>query len=64
MTCFTPDTEILIAHTPEGILHYLRELPETARVTLGLRARARVLAEHTAAHRAATLEAYLRDLQP
>ncbi|HXH13013.1 MAG TPA: glycosyltransferase [Alphaproteobacteria bacterium] len=63
-TFFTPDIEILIAHTPEDILHYLRELPETERVTLGLRARARVLAEHTAAHRAATLEAYIRDLQP
>jgi spore maturation protein CgeB len=63
-TFFTPGKEILIARTAEEILHYLHELPESERVALGWRAHDRVLAEHTAAHRAAELEAYIRDLQP
>jgi spore maturation protein CgeB len=63
-TFFVPGAEILIARDPEEALHYLREVPETERTTLGLRARARVLAEHTAAHRAAALESYIDDLQP
>jgi spore maturation protein CgeB len=63
-TFFTPGKEILIARTPEETLHYLHELPESERVALGWRAHARVLAEHTAAHRAAELEAYIGDLQP
>jgi hypothetical protein len=44
-------------------VYYLRELPEPDRMAPGRRARARTLAEHTAAHRAAALEAYVRDLQ-
>jgi spore maturation protein CgeB len=61
---FTPGTEILIAHAPQETLQYLRELPEAERAAIGRRARARVLAEHTTAHRAAELEAYIRDLRP
>jgi spore maturation protein CgeB len=61
---FTPGTEILIARTPQETLHCLRELPQAECVALGAEARARVLAEHTTAHRAAELEAYIRDLQP
>jgi spore maturation protein CgeB len=61
---FTPGTEILIARAPQETLHYLRELPEAEWLAIGERARARVLAEHTAAHRAAELETYLRDLRP
>jgi spore maturation protein CgeB len=63
-TFFTPEKEILVVHTPQETLHYLHELPESERMALGWRARARVLAEHTAAHRAAELEAYVRELQP
>jgi spore maturation protein CgeB len=63
-TFFTPDREILIASTPAEALHYLRDLPESRRVALGCQARARVLAEHTAAHRAAELEAYIHGLSP
>lgn len=63
-TFFTPGKEILIARTPQETLCYLRELPEAERVALGWGARARVLAEHTAAHRAAELEAYIRELSP
>lgn len=63
-TFFKPGTEILIASTPAETLHYLRDLPESTRLALGCRARARVLAEHTAAHRAAELETYIRSLSP
>ena len=63
-TLFTPGQEILVVDAPEEAVHYLRELPESDLVALGRRARARVLAEHTAAHRAAELEAYIYDSQP
>jgi spore maturation protein CgeB len=63
-TFLTPGEEILIARTPQEMLHYLQELPEAARVAIGRAARARVLAEHTAAHRAAALESYIRELRP
>jgi spore maturation protein CgeB len=58
-TFFTPGEEILISHTSMDTLTYLRELPETQRRAIGERARVRMLAEHTAAHRAKTLEDYV-----
>ncbi len=57
---FEPGSEILIAENAADTLRYLRELSEVERHAIGDRARARVLAEHTAAHRAAELESYLR----
>ena len=60
-TFFTLEKEILVVHAPDQTLHYLCELPEAERLAIGWRARARVLAEHTAAHRAAELEAYICD---
>lgn len=57
-TIFEPGEEILIAHDAEDTLDYLRRLPEEIRVETGLRARARVMATHTAAHRAAELETH------
>jgi len=59
---FEPDREILIAHSADEVLHYLRDLPEDDRLQLSSRARARVLADHTAGHRAAELEAYALEL--
>jgi spore maturation protein CgeB len=59
-TFFEPGREILLAATPEDVETILRDVPETERRRIGRRARERVLAEHTAAHRAATLESYLR----
>jgi spore maturation protein CgeB len=56
---FRPGHEILIASNAADVLGYLHDLPETARRTLGERARTRVLAEHTAAHRARELEGYV-----
>jgi spore maturation protein CgeB len=59
-TFFEPGREILLAATSEDVEAILREVPETERRRIGRRGRERVLAEHTAAHRAATLESYLR----
>jgi spore maturation protein CgeB len=55
-------TEILVSRSPEETLRYLKETPEAERRAIGRRARNRVLAEHTAAHRAAELEGYALEL--
>jgi spore maturation protein CgeB len=55
-TLFVPDLEILLARSPDETLSYLRDLPERERRAIGAAARRRVLAEHTARHRAAELE--------
>jgi len=57
---FEPGREVLLADTAEDVLRHLRDHGEAARRALGARARARVLAAHTAAHRAADLERYAR----
>ena len=57
-TLFRPGEEILIARSSESVLGYLRSLPEERRQAIGAAARARVLAGHTGAHRAAELEEY------
>ncbi len=62
-TLFQPGQEILIARSPREVQQYLRDIPEPDRLALGRRARRRVLAEHTAAHRAAELEEYALELQ-
>jgi spore maturation protein CgeB len=59
---FEFDHEILVARTAADTLRYLRELSETERQAIGSRARQRVLAEHTAAHRAQELEGYVGEL--
>ena len=56
---FEPDEEVLIARTSMEVLEILRELPESTAREIGVRARERVLAEHTSAHRAAELERYI-----
>ena len=55
--------EILVADSPGRISEYLFDLPAAARRTLGDKARARILAEHTALHRAVELESYTRQLR-
>ncbi len=52
-------SEILVAESPAEVLDYLQQMPESERQAVGDRARKRVLAEHTAAHRAAELETHL-----
>jgi spore maturation protein CgeB len=58
---FEPGEEILIARSAEDSLSYLRGISEEERRAIGGRARARVLAEHTAARRAAQLEEYVME---
>jgi spore maturation protein CgeB len=61
-TLFQPGHEILIARTCSDVIQWVRDMPPSERVELGARARRRVLAEHTAAHRAAELEGYALEL--
>jgi spore maturation protein CgeB len=61
-TLFDPGEEILIARTPEDTLAYVHELPENERRRIGTAARKRVLADHTARHRAGELERYALEL--
>ena len=56
---FEPGKEILISTSPDETLEYLQAIPEAEREAIARRARERVLAEHTAAHRAAELEQYV-----
>jgi spore maturation protein CgeB len=56
---FEPGREILLAATAADVERILRDVPEAERRRIGRRARRRVLAQHTAAHRAATLESYV-----
>ncbi len=57
-TLLQPEREILLARSTADVLSWMKDLPEDERRTIGLRARDRVLAEHTAAHRAAELEQF------
>ena len=59
-TLFVPGAEILISRGPSETLDYLREIPEADREEIGVRARRRVLNAHTAIHRAAELESFVR----
>lgn len=58
-TVFAPGTEILAAADADEVLAILQSLPEPRRQALGEAARRRVLAAHTARHRAAELETHL-----
>jgi spore maturation protein CgeB len=55
-TIFEPGSEILVVKTTSDVLQILHELPEEIACDIAGRARARVLAEHTAEHRAAELQ--------
>lgn len=58
-TFFTPGDEILLAESPEDVLDAL-DCPAEQLQRMAARARERVLAEHTAAHRASELQALLQ----
>jgi len=62
-TLFTPGDEILLAGGPEAVLAALLDLPDVDRIALGAAGRRRILAEHTADHRAAEFEGILRQPQ-
>ncbi len=55
---FEPGREIFLATSTEEAIALIRDLPETERRAVGVRARARVLGQHTAAHRAEALDRY------
>jgi spore maturation protein CgeB len=61
-TFFTPNEEILLARNTNDALQILRDLPESERQAIGERARARVAAHHTSAHRAGELLGYLQEV--
>jgi spore maturation protein CgeB len=60
-TLFEPGREILIAADGSSVRAALEAISEDERRRIGEAARRRVLKEHTAAHRAETLEALLHD---
>jgi spore maturation protein CgeB len=63
-TLFKPDIEILIAEAGGDTLRYLTDISERERMAIGQRGRRRVLAEHTAEHRAIELEHHLQQVRP
>ena len=60
-TILVPGREILCPEDPDAVLGILRDRPEAERRRIGEAARAAILARHSAAHRAAELEAHLRE---
>ena len=56
---FTPGREILIARTPDDVLRYVLGTHEEHRLDIAAKARERVLAEHTAAHRVEELQLHV-----
>jgi spore maturation protein CgeB len=58
---FEPSREIALAETPKDVLQVLTAWDDARRRSVADAARARVLAEHTAAHRAGQLESYLKN---
>jgi spore maturation protein CgeB len=60
-TVFKPDTEVLIAGDTRDVVGILTQLPEERRRTIAANARARLLREHTPAHRAVQLESYYQE---
>jgi spore maturation protein CgeB len=58
---FEPGRDIFIATSARDTAEYLHDIPEEERIATGLRARERVLARHSAAHRAGELVAYAEE---
>ncbi|MDB6088162.1 MAG: glycosyltransferase [Gammaproteobacteria bacterium] len=58
---FAPEREILVARSTHEALACLRDIDSDELQQIAERARARVLAHHTADHRAGELEAYVRE---
>lgn len=60
-TLLKPGCEIILAREAAEVIQVLQNWNEARRSTLGQAARERILAEHTASHRAAAMERYLID---
>lgn len=61
---FEIGTEILVSNSGEETLGYLQTMDDATRNEIGERARTKILAAHTACHRAAELVAYAYELMP
>jgi spore maturation protein CgeB len=61
-TLLEPGREILLADRADEVVSLLRDFDEDERLALARRARRRILAGHTAVHRAAQLEGYALEL--
>jgi spore maturation protein CgeB len=61
-TFFEPGREVLLARSKADVLRFLHDTPRETAAEIGAAARAKVLAQHTAAHRAEELEGYLYEL--
>jgi spore maturation protein CgeB len=59
---FVPGKEVLVARSTGDMLRLLQETPRALAISIGAAARRKVLARHTAAHRARELEAYLQEV--
>ena len=59
---FDIGTEILVARDPRDVMNYLADISAEQAAAIGEAGRRRVLAAHTAAHRAAELETYLGEV--
>jgi len=59
---FAFDSEILVSYSAQDTLRYLKDIPEQERISIGERARQKVLHHHTAAHRALEVEQYVKAL--
>ena len=58
---FTPGVEILLSRNARETRGYLRDMDDATRRAIAARARSRVLAAHTATHRAIELEGYVAE---
>jgi spore maturation protein CgeB len=58
-TFFVPGEEILVARSAADVIRIVTEVAPDELAEIGRRARARVLAEHTAERRAEQLEGYV-----
>lgn len=61
-TIFKPGDEILISTSAAETVKYLKTIDEQKRESISSKARARVLSEHTSAHRAGELETYYYEM--
>ncbi len=61
-TLFEPEQEILVSHSAEQTLAYLRDLDENRRRAIADGGRRRVLSSHTASHRAREFEEHVKSL--
>ena len=60
-TVLAPGRDILLPTSSDEVVAILRAMSEVERLRIGAAGRTRIVAEHTAAHRAAELEHHLRD---